>query len=93
MRKKNNLSYWEDVLGCILVLILFCSNYSLLIKESGVRSRGQSLTYILILLNKYFEEIGVYVFLGILFLWFFIRAICKLLKNNKNEYRISKKGT
>ncbi len=85
MRKKNNLSYWEDVLGCILVLILFCSNYSLLIKESGVRSRGQSLTYILILLNKYFEEIGVYVFLGILFLWFFIRAICKILKNNKNE--------
>lgn len=84
MNNKNDSSYWEDIIGCLLVIILMCINYNTLISEGG-GPRGELLVNIFILLNRYLGRIGVYIFLGVLFLWFLISAIRKIWKNSRND--------
>lgn len=79
MNKRNNLSYFEDIIGCLLVIILICINYSTLLSDGG-GPRGESLINIFIILNYYLGKIGVYALLVLLFLWFLISAIRKILK-------------
>lgn len=85
MKNKNEFPVWEDILCCFLIIILFCVKYSTLITDTGGDTRGQSLIQMFIILDKYLGEVGIYIFLGILFLWFLISAIRKILKRNSDD--------
>lgn len=81
MGKKYDYSHWGfDLLGCICVIYLFICNYQILLKPSNINNKGDILTNIFIILNRYLGQIGVYVLLGGLLIWFLISAIRKILK-------------
>ena len=82
MNKKYDYSHWGfDLLGCVGIIYLFICNYQILLEASDSNSKGKIITNIFILLNRYLGKLGVYVLLVILFLWFFISAIRKIMKN------------
>ncbi len=85
MNNKNDSSYWDDIIGCLLVIILMCIDYDILIEDGGGGTRGEWLVNIFIILNMYLGKVGVYLCLAGLFLFFLTNAIRNILKNNKNE--------
>lgn len=84
MNSRNDFTYWEDIIGCILLIVLMCLNYSTLVAEGG-GPRGGFLVNVFIILNKYLGEVGVYLLLEILFLWFFVSVIRKIRKINNYD--------
>ena len=41
MNNKNDSSYWDDIIGCLLVIILMCIDYDILIEDGGGGTRGE----------------------------------------------------
>ena len=75
MSKKYDYSHWGfDLLGCIGIIYLFLCNYQILLTPSSSGNKGDILTNVFLLLNRYFGKIGVYLFLGGLFLCFFCKC-------------------
>ena len=84
MSKKYDCSHWGwDLFGCIGIIYLFSCDYQILLAPSSFSNKGDILTNIFILVNKYLGEIGVYLVLVGLFLWFLISAIRKIWNNNE----------
>lgn len=82
MNRKYDYSPWVfDLLGCICVVYLLTCNYQILLEPSNISNKGGILTNIFIFLNRYLGQIGVYVLLGGLFIWFLISVIRKIMKN------------
>ena len=67
------------------LFIYFYVTIKFLLTPSSSGNKGDILTNVFLLLNRYFGKIGVYLFLGGLFLCFFVSAIRKIWRSNHDD--------
>lgn len=83
MNKKYDYSHWGfDLLGCIGIVVLFIFIYKDLSAVTTIDYEN-TLSDIVVILNKHLGKKGVYMLFSILFLYFFLSMCKKLIKKKR----------